>query len=348
MQFMTISSVPFKPSLLVIDSSIPNIIRKELIMHLEMLNFVICPSTQVDTRFLPDIQRLFDSKKHVIVFVNRGVHAVARATFSSLFHTTLTGLIPRPNLVVVDCLYTVTVDDWFSQYAPDRLSMLACDVQDSVGCSISIASTRKLMLLFRQYLNSSLGNDNIATNHLQRAISRISVGFTLDLESFLQSISNPRDIIKSTKLENEKSESIRQRADYVLAATIACALHLWEAPLSEWKKKDIIKGSTLFFETFHTNWEALTDGLDLQSQKWRALQKSGLLHWKRLKQTFNFEIEWVRLHELDLYTEPARWLLFQWIQQVMNIIERYLNYISLHSSSTHFFLKHISKRRYSN
>lgn len=107
-----------------------------------------------------------------------------------------------------------------------------------------------------------------------------------------------------------------------MAATIACALHIWEAPLSEWKKKDIMKGSSLFLETFHTSWEALEDALDLQSQKWQSLQKSGLLHWKRLKQTVDFELEWKRLHELEFYAEPARWILFQWVIQVKNIIER--------------------------
>lgn len=88
---MDIPSVPFSPSLLLIDSTIPKAVRREIVKRLEEYHFAVCAVEQTDGLMLYEIQKLFDSKKHAILFVNRGMHALARATFLAMFEATLSG-----------------------------------------------------------------------------------------------------------------------------------------------------------------------------------------------------------------------------------------------------------------
>ena len=366
MQYVDIPSIPFKPSLVIVDSSIPRSIRAEMgrllaeysftalstvgRKHGIITNFHKCfaglylniffyfLADKEDGSLLYDIQKLFDAKKHVLLFVDRGIHALKRAAFLAGFNATLAGLVPRPNVISVDCLLTIRMEDWFSLLSPESEAFLIPDPMDSNLCVVLIAKAKRSAALFKRlhkkevkYASGTMSPITIASNPSLEQQPSLDSKFDRDLSDFMRSLfsvptkqSNPSD---EPDKKGETSISFAQECDLLLAATISCILQLWEAPLSEWKSRDLRKGSKLFSDSFaHDGWVSLITVLSLQSFSENGLQKSNLLHSERLRQSEEFVEHWQYLHKLQFHAQPARWILKEWVSYIKELIFRFCLY----------------------
>lgn len=281
-----------------------------------------------DGSLLYEIQKRFDSKKHVLLFVDRGIHALKRAAFLAGFNATLTGLVPRPNVISVDCLLTIRVEDWFSLISPVSEAFLVPDSMESNACVVLMAKAKRSAALFKRLLRKE-GRYVFASNGVasKSTIERPDLGskFDQDLSDFSRSLlakqTNPLD---DSDKKGEPSLFFTQECDILLAATISCVLQLWEAPLGEWKSRDLRKGSKLFMDSFaHDGWVGLTSVLSLQSLSENAMHKSNLLHSERIRQSDAFVEHWQHLRGLQFHIQPARWILKEWVTNIKEFIFRF-------------------------
>lgn len=147
-----IPAAPFVPVLLLIDSRIPRKLRSFLTENLQKFDFVVCQRAQIDDKLILEMQSIIDNKRHVILFANRGAHSLARLSFVSAFNSIVSGLIPSPHIVALDCTLALRVEDWHTMFAVDQPGMIDFNVGESAYCDLSLGKIRNLASLFRECL----------------------------------------------------------------------------------------------------------------------------------------------------------------------------------------------------
>lgn len=151
-EHVQIQPAPFVPVLLLIDSRIPRKLKTFLTENLQKFDFMVCRRKQTDDKLILEMQSIIDEKRHVILFANRGAHSLARLTFVSAFNSIVSGLIPTPHIVALDCTLALRVEDWHTMFAVDQVGMIDFNVGDSANCDLSLGKLRNLSSLFRECL----------------------------------------------------------------------------------------------------------------------------------------------------------------------------------------------------
>jgi hypothetical protein len=147
-----IPPAPFVPVLLLIDSRLPRKLKVFLTENLVKFDFTVCQRKQDDDKLILEMQSIIDQKHHVILFANRGAHSLARLSFVSAFNSVVSGLIPSPHIVALDCTLALRVEDWHTMFAVDQAGMVSFNVGESANCDLSLGKLRNLSSLFRECL----------------------------------------------------------------------------------------------------------------------------------------------------------------------------------------------------
>jgi hypothetical protein len=163
-----------------------------------------------------------------------------------------------------------------------------------------------------------------------------TVPFHANYKQFLHSIETARGILlksgknrrqKAGGIEEEKGEEeqrlVEGLSDIVLAASLSAILHLWEPPLCRWKRKDLFRGIEAFRNAFSDNSTALVESLDIQSPDSIVTSKCTFLDSERLHPIDSFLEEWHYLNGMDIYSQPVRFLLREWVLATKQLITRY-------------------------
>ena len=138
--------------LLLIDSRVPRKLKRFLTENLLQFDFAVCNKSQTDENLVLEMQKIIDSKRHVLFFANRGSHSLARLNFVSSFNSVVSGLIPTPHIVALDATLALRVQDWYTPYSVEQDGMCSYDIGDSALCDLNLGKIRKLCGVFRECL----------------------------------------------------------------------------------------------------------------------------------------------------------------------------------------------------
>jgi hypothetical protein len=109
-----IPDAEFSPVLVLADLRLPAEAQKSLMERLKPHNVecVPIPHGGLNTDLMVAIQALFDARKNVVIFIDRGVNRVARGKFIASFNALVSGLIPNPRVIAVDASDNFTTHVW--------------------------------------------------------------------------------------------------------------------------------------------------------------------------------------------------------------------------------------------
>jgi len=147
-----IPPAPFKPVVLLIDSRVPRKLKLYLTENLVGYDFVVCTTDQSDENLVLEMQGIIDSKRHVLLYANRGAHSLARLNFVSGFNSVVSALIPSPHIVALDCTLVLRVQDWYTMFSVEQSGMTHFNVGESASCDLSLGKIRRLCGVFRECL----------------------------------------------------------------------------------------------------------------------------------------------------------------------------------------------------
>jgi hypothetical protein len=122
---LKIAAGPKAGILLVVDAHIAKGLKKDLIAYFSSFLFTVCVHEVGDTLPLQrEIQSLFDSGKHAILFADRGIDGVSRAAYTGALNAVVFDLNPIPHIVVVDCTAAIHTGSWHLNQCPEYESLV--------------------------------------------------------------------------------------------------------------------------------------------------------------------------------------------------------------------------------
>ena len=113
------------------------------------LKFQICDVHQSDTITLSrEIQNHFKEGFHVAMFVDRGLHAVARSAFVGKFDALVSSIRPRPRTLVLDGNPSLRLTEWDEAGSGSLMTIneALADVPDAATSSIALGNILTLSL----------------------------------------------------------------------------------------------------------------------------------------------------------------------------------------------------------
>lgn len=319
----------FIPVIFLVDVKTPYSTKQLMVAKLVKLKFRVCITHQNDSQLVIAVQNIFDEGFNVILFVDRGNHIVARGHFKAIVRNLQSGLIPSPRMIGIDCLLSFQLVGWFTKHRPDFQLMKSLDFENSMDLFFIMGQIRRLVLIFEAcLLPESDSSPNVSVNMMQ--------SFHADFTSFLNDLRTFGSLERSAGIETNNSfhslstfcitrdnpvepagTTALNSTNMVLAATIACLLEVWHAPVSDWRDKHIYQGCHAFLD-LSSNYKAFVKRLFLDPIPNCTKLNAKRVRLARLKADIwnNFEIS-----KLTLSDSPARYILAAWCRETMNLIE---------------------------
>jgi hypothetical protein len=295
------------PSILLIDTHIPKLVKEQLIKKLEKLHFSVAKLPLPNLDLATEIQSIFDKGHSAVWFVDFGLHLQARGMFIAFFAAIMAALIPRPKVVCLDATLEMQFGHWHSKFAADFNACTENDYMDSVFTALVLGKIRKIGHVMKLCLCEGAEEEMITTSIPDFFKSRLIE----DMNSFIQDIGGNRG--GSQGLSHLSS---LEHSGMVLAACISAILDLWIPPMSIWTERQIDEGCNAFLD--HT--EDFNDlCLLLQLQ---PLPTCKMMKMVRLNQVRIMDNVWDAYSRLDIYENPARYLLAHWCINSLRLMDR--------------------------
>lgn len=135
--------------------------------------------------------------------------------------------------------------------------------------------------------------------------------FRDDLDAFMSSIESNGDGEDTVMSYNKSIDN----AGMILAATIAAILGWWNAPVLEWRERQIQEGCDIFLEHVRDA-PTLCDMLWIRKYPHAKVKSTMIINSAR-----RLTHVWEKITTCSYYKTPARYLLSRWVLEAMNLVE---------------------------
>jgi hypothetical protein len=209
----------------------------------------------------------------------------------------ISALIPRPSVVAVVCLSKMGSKHKFSKYSFTSAVLS--------GEQKKLYNDKRQLLSITHSLQALLQENNDNYDLIPFSIRDIA---NYDFRSLILNENLP------TSVNDPKDTDITKFADMVLISTLCCILGDWKAQLAEWNQYDIEK----------TYYEFCSKFSDAESSKFLEWINRSIccdfMTAKRVLQADRFKESLNILKKYNLYENPVRYLLVEWMQYSKSVI----------------------------
>lgn len=317
--------------LLIVDLKIPKKTRLELVELLFKYNYSVAVTLEGDdfNSVIPPIQKAIEQGQSAILFVEKGIDVVGRATFNACFRTALLTFVPKPRVLSLDGTFTLTALNWHSELAPYQESIAMDDTSASTlaPTQLLLGKVRSLVGMFKHCMRIGRNRhiDPVSGKPFATAFNHVPDWlpdlFVKDYHEYLSSIfvseEYPSIVVQpGQSLVQHPSLYISQEwSSYnsghtppyiVLAATVSAMLEKWLPPITEWRGKHYREGLHAFVELAKDPDELI------QLMMYSPYPITTPLSWKRVEKVMQLQQVWAQLAASKLYETPVIYVLTQW------------------------------------
>lgn len=227
-----------------IDLRIPQSIAAVIRRRLGDLRFKEVTGTLIDPHLTTEVQQLMDEKTNVYFFVDRGAHVTSRSAFLGYYRSLFYSLIPRPRVVALDAHLELRFENWHMKNAANFNHIHKYNFDDTATATLTLGRLRRTAILFKQFLLCDNEDEERAIGATQMVPDWLRPIFRDDLDDFMASIEGTGDEEDTVMSFNKSLDN----AGMILAATVAAILGWWNAPVMEWRERQVQEGCDIFLE----------------------------------------------------------------------------------------------------